>query len=345
MYCFFILLHCVFIDFLQCETIVEQQQQQRKNSNSFHLQLLHDNNHTIRLLYNLTTNYSYYMTFRSFADRTLKFGPYSATFRPKQYSLNIVHTLSNHDLPYLFIICFYFLLRIDELDIQCRDIRSSMIHRNRSSTPADFLPTYNPLFVPLMYALSVLMLLPVIIQHHRRKKVLILQREKQLQRLSLTTVDNDIERVRSACLSTAKKPGTMSTDIELVEVLTDKMYLADIDEHVHLSFTLENLQPYEYQCEVDTYENPRSTITADDCIAHLLDSTPWKTSHIDSPALVRCLEETIVSDYSRVTRIPHVPTIQTYNVDDNNMNDHLLIVQAQNLPKIIVHDTFIESDV
>ena len=86
---------------------------------------------------------------------------------------------------------FHFILQQNDLDIQCKDIHLLKTNQTRNNTVPDFLPSYNPLFVPMMYALSVIMLLPVIIQHHQRKKAQVVQRRKQIRRLSVTIAQDD----------------------------------------------------------------------------------------------------------------------------------------------------------
>ena len=202
----------------------------RSNANSdLNINIQYRGNETVILFYNLTTNYSYYITFRSFGNEQSKFGLFSPTKGFKEYTIEIPYPYSTIDL---LIICFHFLRPNNDLDIQCYDRRIVKSYEI-------FLPSYNPLFVPMMYALSVLMLLPVIIQNHRRKKALVLQRRKELRRLSVSISrdkQNPKRNIVQKLLAQIMEDGKINyknipIDIELVSAPSTKIILDDLEDN------------------------------------------------------------------------------------------------------------------
>src|ERR1700722_3105762 len=113
----------------------------------------------------------------------------------------------------------------------------------------------------MMYALSILMLLPVSIQHHRKKKALILQRQKELRRLSVTIAQDDEnpkQNFAKKLLSQIIERGnidykTIPKDIELVSPPPSTKEI-----------TLENLQPF-IDTNNDNNINEETGIDANDC--------------------------------------------------------------------------------
>lgn len=255
-------------------------------------------NDTFILNYKLVTNYSYYITFRLFANKQLKFGLFSPTTQYQQNSIEIPNQYeTSTELFYLFIICFYFLLPSNEIDVQCRDKR---LLKDYEIKPHDeHNASYKPLFLPLMYALSIIMLLPVIIQHRRRKNALSKEREKQLKRLSLTIAQDS-----PAALSTIIRKGNKNLkqipiQLELVSSGSVKTILDDMDENDKVRFTIQNVQPIidtidyddddDDDSEGDGYDDNdiESDVTADECIAHLLNNAPWNSSVNNQSSVIR----------------------------------------------------------
>ena len=225
-------------------------------------------NDTLILYYNLTTNSSYYLTFRVFEQEQIKFGLFSSDIQ--ENTLQITHEYhSENSLPYLFIVCFHFLYRLNEIDIQCKDINLIKSESIKTS-----LPSYKPLFVPMMYALSILMLLPVIIQHRRQKYVKSLERRKQIRRLSMTIVQDHPNILSNLAKRVSVK---LPIDVELLSIPSTKTILDDINDDVSFTKTKPRILIDDYDREDDV------EITADDCIAHLLNNTPWSST----PAIVK----------------------------------------------------------
>ena len=342
-----LLVTIVLIHYLSMTTFMSVAIPQNRSINPLSVLLKNGDNNTIRVFYNLTTNYSYYLTFRSFGQPAMKFGLYSPTSRAGRYSLDIAHSYQTSETFYLWIVCFHFLLRNNGLDIQCKDIGLPKAYANKSSSSGDFLPTYNPLFVPLMYALSIVMLLPVIIQHHRQKKALILQRQKALRRLSLSIAPEVTEMTRQnlakKLLSKMVENVNIPIELELIEASSDGLLLDDDEGNVRLTFTLDNLRPWIHRHE-ENNTTQELTMTADDCIAHLLNSMPWKASNMQQSLTVSSLEHVVIHDGVTAVHEDHIPTIVTFSEDDE-FDDRKPILQLHKYPKIKVHRTFFESDV
>ena len=337
----------VLVHFLTMNCLMSMTDPPSRSANQLTILLQNGDNNTMRLFYNLTTNYSYYLTFRSFGQPAMKFGLYSPVSRPRRYSLDLVHSYQTSETFYLWIICFHFLLRNNDLDIQCKDIRQSKTPSNKSTSSSDFLPTYNPLFVPLMYALSVLMLFPMVIQHHRQKKALILQRQKALRRLSLSIAPGEPELTRQTLakklLSRIVKSGKIPIELELIDESSDRLLLEEDDDNGRLTFTLENLRPWIHQHE-DSHIDQESRMSADDCISHLLNSMPWKASQIEQSVTISSLEHVLIHDEVTPIHEDHIPTMLAIP-DDDELDDRKPVFKLRKYPKIKVHRTFFESDV
>jgi hypothetical protein len=273
----------------------------------------------------------------------LKFGLFLPTKKFEEHSMEIYYQYYTNQL---LIICFHFILQLNDLDIQCKDLRLF-----KSDIDEVFLPSYNPLFVPMMYALSVLMLLPVIIQHHRHKKAQLFLRRKELRRLSVSISkdpENPKRNLAQKLLSQIVENGNINyekipMDIELIPTLSTKTILND---HAHVTFTLDNLQPLIHRYE-DNDLDEDIEMDAHDCIAHLLDNTPWNTPYSDQPFSTNLCRYSVIRDSSRAIREQHVPTIISFHDDDDD-DDRKAILKAKkystdNYSRI--NRTFIESDV
>ncbi|CAF4183679.1 unnamed protein product [Rotaria sp. Silwood2] len=229
-------------------------------------------NETFILYYNLTTNYSYYLTFRLFEHQQIKFGLYSSTYQYKQNSIEIYNQYDlSRELFYLFIICFYFILPLNDIDIQCKDIR--LLKDNKINfRHHEYHPSYKPLFVLLMYALSILMLLPVIIQHRHRKHAQLIERQKQLKRLSMSISPNNpnilSQIVENGNIDLTKLP----IQIKRASLLSTKTILDGMDDNDNVTFIVQKRDSSLPTCDDE------SDVMADVCIAHLLNNTPWNSS-------------------------------------------------------------------
>jgi len=288
----------------------------------------YEKNNTFIFSYNLTTNYSYYLTFRLFEHEQIKFGLFSPSF--KQNSFQIYNQYySSTTLVYLFIICFHFIRQLNDIDIQCKDIRLLKIDQTKS------LPSYKPLFVPMMYALSILMLLPVIIQHRRRKRAQLIERQKQLGRLSLT-ISQDNPEILSKIVDNKKiKFKKIPIQIELVSLPSSKTILDDIDDNDNVTFTLQKLRPFADKSDEDEDE---SGVTADDCIAHLLNNTPWSSSLTQQTSVER--------DSMDMLNEQHSPMITTfYGTEEDDQQSLLESNVHSTIDLFKINPAFMESDV
>jgi len=285
-------------------------------------------NNTFIFSYNLTTNYSYYLTFRLFEHEQIKFGLFSPSFKQNTFQIyNQYH--SSTTLVYLFIICFHFIRQLNDIDIQCKDIRLLKIDQTKS------LPSYKPLFVPMMYALSILMLLPVIIQHRRRKRAQLIERQKQLGRLSLT-ISQDNPEILSKIVDNKKiKFKKIPIQIELVSLPSSKTILDDIDDNDNVTFTLQKLRPFADKSDEDEDE---SGVTADDCIAHLLNNTPWSSSLTQQTSVER--------DSMDMLNEQHSPMITTfYGTEEDDQQSLLESNVHSTIDLFKINPAFMESDV
>lgn len=265
-------------------------------------------NNTIILSYNLTSNYSYVITVRLFGNEQSIFGLFPPTDEFKENSIEIIQSSSPTDL---IIICFHFIRRMNDLDIQCQD-RSLNKSEENQSNPV-FLPSYHPYFVPMMYALSILMLLPVIIQHHQQKKNLLRQRRKEIRRLSVSISQdkqNPQRKIAQKMLSQINQNGEITygnipRELDLISTPSARTLL---DDHLPRNFNLKNLQPF---IPKDLIRKKSTEVNAHDCVAHLLDHTPWTTPFRDSSMNTR------VSRHPSVIKEQHVPIILSLDDDDD----------------------------
>ena len=224
----------------------------------------YDNNNTFILYYNLTSNVSYYLTFRIIEHEQIELGLFPSDIR--ENTLHIPNDYeSTNTTAYLFIICFHFIHRLNEIDIQCKDIRLMKLETSKMPVPS-----YKPLFVPMMYALSILMLLPMIIQHRRRKQVQSVERRKQLRRLSMTIVQDHPDILANLVKRASVSLKTLPTTMDLLSIPSTKTILDDLDENIPFTKTNPHIFIDQHHDDIE--------VTADDCIAHLLDSTPWNST-------------------------------------------------------------------
>jgi len=325
------------------------------NNYQLNINIDYEENNTIILFYNLSTNYSYFLTFRSFGNEQFKFGLFFPTNKFEQHSIEILYQYSTTELFYLFIICFHFILQINDIDIQCEDIRLYKNDYIKSDISQDFLPSYNPLFVPMMYALSIVMLLPVIIQHHRHKKAQLLKRQKELKRLSITIShdqQNPAHNIAQDILSQIIENGNINyknipTDIELVSIPSPKPMPNDINKNVNLTFGIQNLQSFIHKYD-DNDINEQSSIDAHECIAHLLDNTPWNKLHNDQIFSTSSFRNhSVIRDSTTPIKDQYLPTIIPFHDDDDD-DDRKPILKTIKYPISNFHRTnrvFLESDV
>jgi hypothetical protein len=298
---------------------------ENKTINKLTVNISYGLNNTFILYYNLTTNHSYYLTFRLFENKQIKFGLFPPTYRYQQNSMKIPNRYNaSAESFYLFIICFYFLRQSNDIDIQCKDIR--LLKTNQNKSQKEFLPSYKPLFVPMMYLLNIIMLLPVIIQHRRRRQILLIETRKQLRRLSLA-IAQDNPNILSRNLNLK----TIPIQIELVSLSTKKKLLDVIDDNDNVTFTLQKLPPF---------INEESDFTADDCIAHLLNSAPWTSSSIHHPPMICSNSAELFSEL----HIPMMTKVYGDN-DDDDQQSNLESNPHYKLPLFNSNPAFIESDV
>lgn len=316
----------------------------------------YENNQTILLTYNLTTNFSYYLTFRLFGNEQFKYGLNSPTNQSINHSIPVLFQPETDDSLSLFIICFHFLVSLDNLDIQCRDIRLvNNFDNERFNVSEDFLPSYNPLFVPMMYALSIIMLLPVMIQHHRRHQLQSIRRRKELRRLSVSIVQDKSNPKRNFAqriLSSFSENGNLNYEsvplgMKLTSATSTKTTLDDIDDNPIVTFSLQNSIPFTHQ--YDDIDLTESNIDAHDCIAHLLDNTPWNTPMPDQSFSTSSLRHSVIRDCATNIKEQYVPTIVTFYGGNNDEERQLILNTRKNSTKNFnfsqANRTFFESDV
>jgi hypothetical protein len=301
--------------------------------NDLSVKIEYGENDTFILSYNLSTNYSYYLTFRLFEHEQIKFRLCLPTYQYKQYSIQIPN---HYDLKTdLFIICFHFIRQFNDIDIQCIDIRSSKPDQFASLDENQ--PSYKPLFVPMMYALSVLMLLPVFIQHRRHKRAQLIKRRKELRRLSITITQDNPNIVSHIVANGNINLKKIPIQIELVSLPLKRTNLEDND---NVTFTFEKLQPF-----FDNYDDDEdeSGITADDCIAHLLNNTPWTSSLIEQSPTISLVKRNSVP----ASEEEYAPMKTTFNnnVDDDDRQPILKSNAYCTVNLFRTNPAFIESDV
>ena len=280
-------------------------------------------NQTFLLSYNLTSSFSYYITFRQFEQEQWKFGLFTPSESSRLQTLNVPYREdASIEQFYYLIVCFHFLRSPDDIDVQCKDIRY------RSSSNVESFPSYKPLFVPLMYALSVLMLLPVIVQHRHRKRAQFLQRRKELRRLSISIAQD------RASENGTKEPKAIPIQIELLSFPSSRTLFDQIDDNDNVTFTeAKPFEPYfssgnEQVDEEDEDEEEEIGISADECIAHLLNNAPWTTD----TATLRIPEKYILHEQE----VPMISATEHYD-------DHR--TQYSSLRLFRSNPAFVESDV
>jgi hypothetical protein len=197
-----------------------------------------------------------------------------------------------------------------------------------------------------MYALSVLMLLPVIVQHHQHKKAQSFRRRKELKRLSISISQDESNPKQSLAkkiLSQITFNGTINyedTVPNLVSAPSTKTILDDLDDRANVTFQLDNLQPL-----IHRYDDNDIEIDAHDCIAHLLDSTPWKRSSYDQPLSTSLSRYSVVPDTARAIKEQHVPTIISFHDDQDDRKSILKTRKYSTEDYSRINRTFIETDV
>ena len=228
-------------------------------------------NETFILNYNVSSNYSYLITFRLFEHEQFKYGLFNPTDGNEMKSIEILHhyELMREEIYYFFIICFHFIRSLNDIDIVCKDLR--LVKTNPFDSENDYLPSYRPLFVPMMYALSVLMLLPVIVQHRRQKRANIIDRQRQLKRLSLSLVNENPQAISRRLKNGPVDLTQLPNEIQLVSCPSKKTIFEMINDNENVMFTLQDTMMN--NIDETNYEEP--PVTADECIAHLLNNTPW----------------------------------------------------------------------
>ncbi|CAF0943897.1 unnamed protein product [Adineta ricciae] len=321
--------------FLYCliNSVQSSSKNQTETINTLNIDINYEENDTIVLLYNLTTKYSHYITFRAFGDVQFQFGLFSSTNKSEKNSLEIAHHYSSSEPYYLFIVCFHF-LQFNDLDIQCRDIRLLNVRQLESNASKEFLPSYNPLFVPMMYALSVVMLLPVIVQHHRHKKALLLQRRQTLRRLSMQIADDDQipqQNLLKNILLQIKDDGNtnyenLCLEMDTISDSVPKVNRNDLSDN-NVTFTLENLQPLIHRRDGNDIDE-QVDVNADDCVAHLLNNTPWNSSQTEQPLSTNLSRHAFIHDWTTATKEQNVPpTVISFHDDDDDDSDQRPILK------------------
>lgn len=299
-------------------------------------------NNTIILSYNLTSNYSYLITVRLFGNEQSKFGVFPPTDEFEEHSIELFQSSSSTNL---IITCFHFIRHINDLDIQCQD--QSLNKDKGNKTDPEFLPSYHPFFVPMMYALSILMLLPVIIQQHRRKKNLVLQRRKELRRLSVSISQdkqNPQRKIAQKMLSQINENGDIAYEnisLGLGSSPSTKTILEDLDDNPPMNFSVQNLQPF---IAKDAFRKKSTEVDAHDCIAHLLDQTPWTTPCMVQPLMRGLSRHPVVRDCPTAIKEQHGPII--LSLEDND--DPIPMCETRRFSKARLQRTnraFLESDV
>ncbi|CAF1415085.1 unnamed protein product [Adineta ricciae] len=342
--------------FLYCliNSVQSLSKNQTKTINIFNIDINYEENDTIILVYNLTTKYSYYITFRAFEDVQFQFGLFSSTNKSEKNLLEIVHHYSSSEPYYLFIVCFHF-LQFNDLDIQCRDIRLLNVRQVESNISKDFLPSYSPLFVPMMYALSVVMLLPVIVQHHRHKKALLLQRRQTLRRLSMQIADGDQipqQDLLKNILLQIKDDGdtnyeNLCMEMDTISDSVPKFNRNDLSDN-NVTFTLQNLQPFIHRHDGNDIDE-QVDVNADDCVAHLLNNTPWNSSQTEHPLSTSLSRHAFIRDSATDMKEQHIPpTVVSFHDDDDDDSDQRPILKQNKQASRTLYKSnrvFFETDV
>ena len=318
--------YIIIVAYLFVNGIISISTNQTKPVDQLSAAINYGENDTFILLFNTTTNYSYFITFRSFGNKQFKFGLFSSVNKFQENSIEIFYQYHTNDSFYLFIVCFHFIVNFTDLDVQCKDIRlinNNQIESNRSKVSP---PSYNPLFIPVMYALCVIMVLPIIIRNHYRKRTQVLERRKQLRRFSTTIAQgnkNPQRNLAKKVLSHLEEDGDINykdipIDIELSPITSTKTILGDMNDNKRLTSGLETLQSYTYIYDNnDISEQPN--VNAHACVAHLLDKRPWNISNSDEPLSTRPLRNSVVHDCAVAKTEASLPERNLLDEDSDNV--------------------------
>jgi hypothetical protein len=91
------------------------------------------------------------------------------------------------------------------------------------------------------------------------------------------------------CVENGKlDPKKIPIQIELLSFPSTRTIMDDIDDNDNVTFSLQNGQPFDGTC-IDNSED--YGVTADDCIAHLLDNAPWNTGYSEKLPLRSLMKE------------------------------------------------------
>jgi hypothetical protein len=103
----------------------------------------------------------------------------------------------------------------------------------------------------------------------------------------------------------------------------------DVIDDNDVTFTLQKLEPF-----IEDYIQEESNISADDCIAHLLDSAPWKSTSIHHPPMISSISAKVLTEQ-------HIPMMTRFygNDDERRSSPHCKL----NLLKS--NSAFLETDV
>ncbi|CAF5068780.1 unnamed protein product, partial [Rotaria magnacalcarata] len=180
-------------------------------------------------------------------------------------------------------------------------------------------------------------LLPAIVQHRRRKKAVLIQRQKVLKRYSLSITANN-----SNILSQMTENGSMNlksipTEVEFSSLQSIKTIIKDIDENDRFTFSVPKLDTLTNRPvgDYDEFE-----VTADDCIAYLLNNTPWNTSLSKKASKIN-FRRTNSSNLLEEQHIPMIKTSYDNEIHRSISNSNVLCEQSS----FNTNPTFIESGV
>ncbi|UJR13995.1 hypothetical protein I4U23_000995 [Adineta vaga] len=321
-----------FLIYLSLYLIISISGNPNRTSTQISANIEYLNETTLIVYYNLTANYSYYLTFRQFEHEHIKYGLFPATYRYEQRYVKIFNQSNTlEEFVQLFIICFHFLRQFNDIDIQCKDLRLL-------NTDQEHLPSYKPLFVPLMYVLSILMLLPMIMHRRHHKRAELIERRKQLRRLSLSIAPDNPDLLTQMVENGQFNFKNIPIQIELVSLPTTKTILDDIDDNDNVTFTLQERQ----RCTENT-DDDEPGITADDCIAHLLDNTPWSSHRIQQSPMMSSIKRES-RDVLREQQIPII-TILSNDDDSDDKRPILRFDDHQTVDLYTANPTHEETDV
>ena len=97
-----------------------------------------------------------------------------------------------------------------------------------------------------------------------------------------------------------------------------KSMVDDVNDN-NVTFTLQNLQPFTPKYDQHDKDEPMD-VNADDCIAHLLDNTPWNSPDTDQPFTGRSSQHLSVRNSATAMKEQYAPTIILFH-DDNDDDD------------------------